>query len=370
MLKKMKEQDMTGQKIGIYSVLHFTIDFGCALFMFRLATVTEYFYIHFLIYNFCAFALQMPVGLLADKWNYNSIVAGAGCVLTGGTAFVSMMLINGSIGAWIYPIAVVLVGTGNCLFHVGGGIEVLNEGGSKLSPLGIFVSPGAVGIYLGTILGKGDAFRSEIVFWVLILGGVLLLCWYQVKEKGFRSENVLLNGEWKYSGKVMVVTLLCFFIVVVLRSHLGMIFTFPWKGRLAGAVWALAAVVTGKAAGGFLADKIGVGKAILFSMPMAMICFVFAENMLFGVLGLFFFNMSMPMTLYLAAAVLNRCKGFAFGLLTFAIFIGFLPAYFGYRQCTEAVVVTMGAVSLLFLATGWWLVKRNESCFVSGKDGK
>ncbi len=361
---------MTDQKVGIYAILHFAVDFCCALFMFRLSAITEYFYIYFLIYNFCAFALQMPIGLLADKWNHNSIVAGTGCFLTGGTALATTFLLTESKAVGIYPVAVILVGVGNCIFHIGGGIEILNEGGRKLSPLGIFVSPGAVGIYLGTILGKNDAFGSSAPFLLLIMGGILLLWWYKKKENGFRSKNVSLNGAWAFSGKIMVVALLSFFTVVVLRSHLGMIFTFPWKLQQAGAVLALVAVVTGKAAGGFLADKAGIGKAILLSMPIAILCFVFADKMLFGVLGLFFFNMSMPMTLYLASVVLDRCKGFAFGLLTFAIFVGFLPAYFGYRQCTETVLAGIGVISLALLFVGWLLIRQSEYCITSGKDGR
>ncbi len=359
---------MTGQKVGIYAVLHFLVDFCCALFMYRLATITEYFYIYFLIYNFCAFALQMPVGLLADKWNYNSIVAGAGCFLTGITALAATFLLAESNVMWMYPVAVILAGIGNCLFHVGGGIEILNESGKKLSPLGIFVSPGAIGIYLGTMLGKKDTYVSSVPFLMLILGGILLLWWHQGREKEFRSQNVSLKGEWAFDGKIMLVSLLSFFVVVVLRSHLGMIFSFPWKMQQIGAVLALVAVVGGKVAGGFLADKTGIGNAILLSMSTAILCFGFAGNMVLGVLGLFFFNMSMPITLYLAAMVLNRCKGFAFGVLTFAIFVGFLPAYFGYRKCTEVILVVVGAASLLFLSAGWWMIQKKEQDFTFGKD--
>ena len=39
------------------------------------------------------------------------------------------------------------------MFHVGGGLEVLN-GSPKAAPLGVFVSPGAVGLYLGTVFAS------------------------------------------------------------------------------------------------------------------------------------------------------------------------------------------------------------------------
>lgn len=361
---------MISPKISIYSILHFAVDFCCAFFMFRLSFYVKDFYSCFLFYNFCAFALQMPIGLLADKWNRNSIVAVCGCMLTGIVAFLELFFISRYGINSSYITAVILVGIGNGLFHVGGGIEALNEGKVRLSPLGVFVSPGAVGIYLGTILGKSNELWYGIPFLILILGGGFMLWWSERSYGGFCSENVPLTVKWRYNKTVMLTALLCFFVVVVLRSHLGMIFTFPWKKMQAGAVLGLFAVVLGKTAGGILADKIGLKKAIIVSMLLATGCFCFAGNIFFGVAGLFFFNMSMPMTLYLAAEILNRCRGFAFGLLTFAIFIGFLPAYFGYRQCTEALLVIYSLLSFCLLFGGWWLMDKRKQTKERRKDEK
>ena len=44
---------------------------------------------------------------------------------------------------------------------------------------------------------------------------------------------------------------------------------------------------------------------------------------------MFLFNMTMPVTLWAAAKLLPGGRGFAFGMLTFALFLGFLPAYLG-----------------------------------------
>ena len=82
--------------------------------------------------------------------------------------------------------------------------------------------------------------------------------------------------------------------------------------------------------------------------------------MIFGVMGLFFFNMTMPITLYLAADILERYRGFAFGILTFAIFIGYLPAYFGYRTCTPALFAGIGFCSLILLEAGYGLMRKKH----------
>lgn len=63
------------RKLGVYSFTHMLVDFSCAFLIFFTLKLTEYFAVFVLIYNFCAFAMQMPLGILADRWNHNSIVA-------------------------------------------------------------------------------------------------------------------------------------------------------------------------------------------------------------------------------------------------------------------------------------------------------
>ena len=75
---------MNGQRAVtvIYGTLHFFVDFCCAFFLLGMLLESENLYYYFLIYNFCAFALQMPFGLLADRWKRNNLVAAAGCLMT------------------------------------------------------------------------------------------------------------------------------------------------------------------------------------------------------------------------------------------------------------------------------------------------
>ena len=55
-----------------------------------------------------------------------------------------------------------------------------------------------------------------------------------------------------------------------------------------------------------------------------------------GVLAVFLFNMTMPVTLWAAAKVMPGAKGFAFGLLTFGLFLGYLPSYLGWGSILSA----------------------------------
>ena len=94
-----------------YSLGHFWVDFSCALLMFSRLSGQSGWALCVLLYNFCAFALQMPVGLLADRWERKGRTAALGCGLA-------------ALG-WVLPpfLAAVIAGVGNACFHVGGGIQ-------------------------------------------------------------------------------------------------------------------------------------------------------------------------------------------------------------------------------------------------------
>ena len=53
--------------LALYSLTHLWVDLSCALLVFRTMAGEENFVLCLLLYNFCAFALQMPLGLLADR---------------------------------------------------------------------------------------------------------------------------------------------------------------------------------------------------------------------------------------------------------------------------------------------------------------
>ena len=292
----------------LYCLGHFWIDFSCALLMFTHLRGGGQWLLCILLYNFCAFALQMPIGLLADLLSRNSCVAALGCALAAlGWGFAGS------------PIAAaVLAGVGNGCFHVGAGCDVLQA--KRSAALGVFISPGAFGIYLGTLLGKG----ASVLGWIVIAGlacfGALpvLLDW----RRGSLNSG---NGPVRVSPGSRL-ALFCLIVVVVLRSYVGMIQNFEWKqGSLA--VAAVCMLVFGKAAGGFLGDAVGMRKAALFSLALSALLFVFGGIPLAGLAGIFLFNMTMPITLWAVSRLLPDAKGLSFGMLSFALFLGFLPTY-------------------------------------------
>ena len=73
---------MSKKMLFLYSLTHFWVDLSCALLVFRTLAGGVDFALCLLLYNFCAFALQMPFGLLADRLDRNGVVSAAGCALT------------------------------------------------------------------------------------------------------------------------------------------------------------------------------------------------------------------------------------------------------------------------------------------------
>ena len=52
--------------IAVLSAAHFLVDFICAMTMYNIILYGDKQADQILLYNFCAFALQMPFGLMAD----------------------------------------------------------------------------------------------------------------------------------------------------------------------------------------------------------------------------------------------------------------------------------------------------------------
>lgn len=300
------------------AAMHFLVDFICAWAMYGSFRQGSGGYESLLIYNFCAFALQMPLGTLMDlmKERINGKL---------GSYFSLIWAVFGAaltaVGALIHP---AVLGLGNALFHVGGGMEVIQEDfdrNLKGRDLGIFVAPGAVGLYLGA------KFRFELkaLFFVSVAAAILTVLLF--RNKGKRPIVNCVVTE-KAAGKIWPLALCCF-AVVILRSYVGLSANFSWKSGAAFGLLAVLVVALGKMAGGILGSRFGSGRTAAISLALAAICFTAGENPIFGLAALLLFNMSMPVTLYMLAQALPHLPGFSFGLLTFGLFLGFLPVYGG-----------------------------------------
>lgn len=314
-----------------YSAAHFAVDFGCAFAVFSACSGGS---LCFLLYNFCAFALQMPLGLLADRRG-----RGLPFALLGGLIVAGMCCLP-SFG-WA---GCLVLGLGNGLFHIGGGLDVLRLSGRKAAPLGVFVSPGALGLYLGTLLGKSGFPALAAAGLVLLL--TVLPAFVCTSIPAPKSQSLTLPPV-----SVLPQALLLF-LVVMLRSYGGMLGSFSWKAGIFVPL-ATVAVVLGKAAGGFSTDRLGARPTALVSLLAAGLLFALGgTSSIAGLLGLFLFNMTMPVTLWAMAQSMPGCQGFSFGLLTFALFLGFVPVYLGWASLSGLALGGVALLSCLLLLPG------------------
>ncbi len=301
---------------GLYSVSHFIVDFSCAFLIFSKLHGSDIWLTCLFTYNFMAFAFQMPLGLIADKIKRNSVFAALGCILSAAANFMAPS-----------PLALCSVaGLGNALFHIGAGRDVLSGSGKRFSALGIFVSPGAMGLFLGSLCGKSGLLPLYIVLCALSMDAVVIV-FFGSKLSGMRDEGFDRSEKKDLMGSSIAFMLLCLFLVVCLRSYVGMTLAFPWKGEGHYAFYLVLAVVFGKAFGGVLADCFGPIKVSFASLFLSAVLFLLYKAPVYGIIAVLLFNMTMPITLGAVARIMPQYLGFGFGLLTFGLFIGLIPKF-------------------------------------------
>lgn len=353
----------------LYSFLHLLVDGICAFAMFGKFLPLGNQAVDFLLYNFCAFALQMPFGAILDLAEKQEK-----CPHT--TKIPYFVAISGVLftllGTITHP---VVLGIGNALFHVGGGVGTIHEDYTKHwqgKGLGIFVAPGALGLYLGTLAAKNGIAQ----YWLWVVNIIILLCCViatRILQSFFNRQNASSNINQNlyppYStckNTPAFCLALCCLLVVMLRSYIGMTVVFSWKTSIFSGLLAVLSIVLGKMAGGFLAARYGIFKSSIVSLILAAIAYFCSSAMPFGIAALFLFNMTMPITLYLMICSFPQMPGFSFGFLTFGLFLGFLPAYLGLPAMASGHLIgCVGSVlSMLLLCT--WAPKGRMSTKLMG----
>ncbi len=306
----------------------------------------------FLAYNFCAFVLQFPIGIVIDgliiKRNNNRSLSAMIPFLS-----VLMGIILTITGAFLSP---VVLGIGNALFHAGGGVGTIKEDNRrhhKGADLGIFVAPGALGLFLGGVLGRECNSHYTIICIVtgvimLILAGILYVMTHEVTIAGLTPESA-----WSLDIYDIIMITGCFF-VVVLRSYLGLGITMEWKTTVYLSLAGVLAVVAGKMTGGILSAVFGMRPVVTVSLIVSTAGFLLSSNAFVGIIALFAFNMTMPVTLYILVRRFPQLSGFFFGLLTMALFVGYLPVYFDMNipvpdNVTGAVISVLSMIILLIV---------------------
>ena len=344
-----------------FALCHFVVDFACVSTM--LCAVSrvlgesgqdslEFVALSILLYDIVAFTLQLPVGIVLDKLDKNSYAALLSYALVGAGVLISLFPV-----ALLEWLAVLLLAVGNALFHSAGGLIVLNISQKHAGPSGIFIATGAIGVFLGTQSAQME--RLQIAFSLLVLlflCALITLVVQKVNKKYWNVHNVAFDIPKFSSNTLLAIALLT--LVVALRSYAGMVMAFPWKSQMLLLVLSILGVFAGKALGGMVADRIGFRTTAIFSLIAAATLFAPSwEVPVMGLLGVFFFNFTMSITLASLANILPNAKGTAFGLASFSLAVGALPALLGFRVEHPVMLSVISLVSALALGVGLTLVK-------------
>ena len=344
-----------------YALCHFVVDFACVSSM--LCAVSrvlgesgqgslEVIALSILLYDIVAFTLQLPIGIALDQLDKNSYAALLSYALVGAGVILSLV----PIALLEWP-AILLLAIGNALFHSAGGLSVLNISQKHAGPSGIFIATGAIGVFLGT--QSAQMGRLQIAFSLLVLlflCALITLVVQKVNKKYWNVHNVSFDIPELSSNTLLAIALLS--LVVALRSYAGMVMAFPWKSEMLLLVLSILGVFAGKALGGMVADRIGFRTTAIFSLIVAATLFAPSwEIPVMGLLGVFFFNFTMSITLASLANILPNAKGTAFGLASFSLAVGALPALVGFRIEHPAMLSGISLVSALALGVGLTLVK-------------
>jgi len=324
----------------VYGTAHAVVDGICAAIIFsilrnKIISTAEFINL-VILYNVLAFSLQVIFGLITDYFKFPRLTAFFGCFLT----IISSIIFLSS------PfIAVIFAGLGNALFHIGGGSISLNLTPKKAAAPGIFVAPGAFGIFLGTLLGNSGQF----VAWPFILI-LFILCFliFVIKkpEMNYEQEEIR-EKKFNYFELILFLVLLS----IAIRSLIGMMLVFPWKTDINLLIILTLAVVLGKGFGGVLADKFGWIRIAVGALILSIPFLVFGANIPYlSIIGMFLFNITMPITLVVISNTLPGRPGFAFGLTCLALILGALPAFSGLKQFLNGRLFIFSIITFSSLA--------------------
>ena len=335
-----------------YGVVHALIDCACAISVFggiRYSFSIDDFVFLVVMYNLIAFVMQPLIGVCLDRYKKYRVFAIVGCVLV---VFGACITFTG----WI---SIVVFALGNALFHVAAGSVCLALHKGKTVFAGIFVAPGDVGLVVGTLIGK-NFIISPIMISILIVAFFISMLLISIIEKKYKprenNETADCNGENSILPRLAIV-LLC--IVIAVRAFIGSAVSFTWVEGITLAIILSVFISAGKAAGGILADRLGRKTtgvpALLISAPLLAF---FHSNIVVSLIGIFIFNMTMPLTMTAIYDKMPEYPAFSFGIAAMALIPGFYAG--GAVDINRTALSSMIIVAAIVLYFSLSLSKRRR----------
>jgi FSR family fosmidomycin resistance protein-like MFS transporter len=267
------------------------------------------------VYDMLAFALQAPLGALADRQSGHRRLAGLG-LLGLGLALLAGPLTPRACAA--------LAGIGNALFHVGAGAHVLQSSGRRAREIGLFIGPGSIGLAAGIALARnGRGAGSDLVLPLVL--AALAVAWTLPRRGRSSIGAPAVAAATGASRTAFACGLLL--LTVLVRSLAGDTLVHGWRERSATLVLALAlAACAGKMLGGVVADRLGwvstAAGGLVLAAPLAA---AGLHDPASAVAGMLLLQSTTPLTVKALHLLLPQRAGLSFGLASVALLLGAFP---------------------------------------------
>lgn len=315
---------------AVLGVVHLVVDAATVTVVFRAvggATLSPFAVVGWVVvYDLVAFGLQPAFGWATDRWGTPRTTMLAGLLLTCGSV---SLLPTGS--ALVVPaVAIVAAATGNALFHLGAGAQVLAQGLDRAAPVGLLVAPGALGLAVGVWFGQHTSAGAAWLVGLPVLAAAVVVALAPAIGAPGRPVPPA-DRAFRLMTPVMVGALFLLMTSIGIRSLVGMSASRGYSASTWLAVGIPLVAFGGKLVGGLVADRFGWVRttviALVASAPVLAFTYPHA-GVLLG--GLLVFQMTMPVTLVAIARLMPHRLATGFGLSCLALVLGSLPVTFGW----------------------------------------
>ena len=266
--------------------------------------------VSFIAYNFCAFALQFPLGMVLDAWPH---------ALKGAFAVGMLLLLGGGVlclcGFVSLPVICACC-VGNAFFHLSAGKLVLDYTEGRSGPVACFISTGALGLLAGKLFATSyPTILISTLGIALLAGSAVALRTVPFAVAPMCRCHRLSTMNW--------CLLIGLFVLIAGRSRiilydgaLGDSVAFLLTGTLVSLI--------GQAAGGYLSDRVGRLLVVAVSIVGCVLLYlgIGLETPVARCSVLFLAQMATGPVLSLVRACMRQASGTAFGFNCLGLFAG------------------------------------------------
>lgn len=295
----------------------------------------------FTVYVALAFAAQVPLALVADKWPQWRWWLTAALTLIAAAAM---------LGSTHIGMAVVLSGVASAAVHVAGGAWALQLRVPQGFGAGVFAAPGIVGLTLGGFAQLHGFAWTMLAVAALGIAAVLFTLRPALHKTGHHAASGTPSHFDRHDAFMLLLLL-----AITLRSAVWDIFQAIHTGSEQVLLGIALAAAAGKITGGWLADKMNSLHVLGGSMVISLGLLQFSikhEVFLYG--GIALLQATLPASVLQVNRLLPRWPA-----MTNALVLGLAVTLGGFPYMLDAAALFLPlTLALLLLVAGMWWIRR------------